>query len=119
MLPGEAVGFRASSVVDGLCGEVRGGYDWGAIFDRSVAAASGSGDLIVWAGQGDSHPSYLAANLAILDDAALLALRANEEVVAIVVWDLASRGADDVTAAFRDEALRRGLRIEEISTVAA
>ncbi len=118
VLPGDAAGFRASSVVDGLTAESQDdGYEWGAIFDRILKTVSENGDLIVSADQAAGHESYLAANLAILDEAATLAALTGEEVRAILVWNLASRGPDDVTAAFREEAVSRGFRIEEISTL--
>ncbi len=116
VLPADIASFRASSVVDGLAGERQGGYPWGAIFDRILETVDQNGDLIVSANEAAGHESYLAANLAILDHAARLALPA-KEVLATVVWNLASRGPGDVTAAFRDEAMLRGLRIEDISTL--
>jgi hypothetical protein len=116
VLPGDAASFRASSVVDGLVGERQGKYQWGAIFDGILEAVSQNGDLIVCANEAAGHESYLAANLAILDHAARLALPA-KVVLATIVWNLASRGPGDVTAAFRDEAVRRGFRIEEMSTL--
>jgi hypothetical protein len=116
VLPGDAAGFRASSVVDGLTAERQGGYQWGAIFDRILEKVSQNGDLILCANEAAGHESYLAANLAILDHAARLALPA-KEVLATIVWNLASRGPADVTAAFREEAMRRGFRIEDISTL--
>ena len=117
VLPSDAASFRASSVVDGLTGKDQAGYEWGAIFDRIVEAVRQNGDLIVCPGQTTSQESYLAANLAILDEAARLAVATGEEAKAIVVWNLESRGPNDVTAAFRDEAAIRGFRIEEISTL--
>ena len=117
VLPGDAASFRASSVVDGLTRERQDGYEWGALFDRTLDAVKEKGDLVICAGKTAGQESYLAANLAILDHAARLAVPAEEEMLAAVVWNLASRGPDDVTAAFRDEAVRRGIRIEEISTL--
>jgi hypothetical protein len=116
VLPADAASFRDSSVVDGLSGERQGGYQWGEIFDRILETVNRNGDLIGCANEAAGHESYLAANLAILDHAAGLALP-TEGVLATVVWNLASRGPRDVTAAFREEAVRRGFRIEEISTV--
>jgi hypothetical protein len=117
VLPSDVASFRASSVVDGLIGEPHDGYEWGAIFDRIVEAVSQNGDLIVCANEAGGQKSYLMANLAILDEASRLATVTGEEVRAILVWNLASRGPDDVTAAFRDEAVKRGIRTEEISTL--
>jgi len=124
VLPGGAAEFRASSVVDGLEDGRQGKYAWGKIFDRVHRAVEAQGDLVVsfvpnQSGH-DQHggdQAYLAANLAILDRAAELAARSGEAVAAVVVWNLASRGPGDITAAFRTEAQRRGLAIEEISTL--
>jgi len=117
VLSSDAARFRASSVVDGQAGEHQGEYEWGAIFDRIHDAVKAQGNLLICAAEAVGHRSYLAANLAILDQAARLATLTGEDLLAILVWDLASRGLDDVTAAFRDEAINRGIRIEEISTL--
>ncbi len=117
VLPSDVASFRASSVVDGLTGERQDGYEWGGIFDRVRETVKEKGDLRICPEEAGGHESYLAANLAILDHAARLAAPTGEEVRAIVVWNLASRGPEDVTGAFRDEAIRRGMRIEEISTL--
>ncbi len=117
VLPSDPASFRASSVVDGLTSESQNGFEWGAIFDRIHQAVQAQGDLLICAGEAVGQESYLAANLAILDQAARLAALAAEEMLAIAVWDLASRGPDDVTAAFRDAAMNRGIRVEEISTL--
>jgi hypothetical protein len=117
VLPSDPASFRASSVVDGLTSEHQDGFEWGAIFDRIHEAVKAQGDLLICAGEAVGQESYLATNLAILDKAARLAALAGEDVLAMVVWNLASRGPDDVTAAFRGEAVSRGIRIEEISTL--
>jgi hypothetical protein len=117
VLPSDPASFRASSVVDGLTSEHQDGFEWGAIFDRILEGVKAQRNLLICAGEAVGQESYLAANLAILDEAARLAALAAEDVLAIVVWDLASRGPDDVTAAFRGEAMSRSVRIEEISTL--
>ena len=118
VLPSDPASFRASSVVDGLTSEHQDGFEWGAIFDRILEGVKAQRKTCSSAREkAVGQESYLAANLAILDEAARLAALAAEDVLAIVVWDLASRGPDDVTAAFRGEAMSRGVRIEEISTL--
>jgi hypothetical protein len=117
VLPSDAASFRASSVVDGLTGEHQGDYEWGAIFDRIHKSVKERGDLLICAEETLGHSSYLAANLAILSQAKRLAALTREDLRAIVIWDLASRGLNDVTAAFRDEARKRAIQIEEISTL--
>jgi len=115
VLPGDAAAFRASSVVDGLTEERQDGYEWGAIFDRIIETIDRQCDLYVLSGEDIGHSSYLAVNTAILEQAARLA--AAGELRAILVWNRESRGPGDVTAAFRDEAVERGVRVEEISTL--
>jgi hypothetical protein len=117
VLPGNAASFRASSVVDGLTGERQDRNGWGPIFDRIHEEVKSQGDLVICASEAVGHESYVAANLVILDQAASLAASTGEDLLAILVWDLASRGPNDITAAFRDEAIKRGIRIEEISTL--
>ena len=116
VLSSDVASFRASSVVDGLTEEHPGDYAWGTVFDRIVDTVRRNGDLIICANEAVGHESYLAANIAILDYALRLALQP-EEVLATIVWNLASRGPHDVTAAFRDEAMSRGFGIEDISTL--
>jgi len=116
VLPGDIASFRATSVVDGLTGERQDEDRWGAAYDRIVEEVRRNGDLILCKNEASAQDSYLAANVTILDQAARMALPA-EGVLAMVVWNFASRGPDDVTAAFRDEAVRRGFRIAEISTL--
>jgi hypothetical protein len=117
VLPSDAASFRVSSVVDGLTGERQDGYEWGRIFDRILDDVNNRGDLLICDGEAVGQQSYLAANLTIFEEAARLAALTGEEMVAVVVWDLASRGPDDVTAAFREEAVKRDIQIEEISTL--
>jgi len=121
VLPGDAASFRASSVVDGLgdrlAGRRQDGYDWGAIFDRNLEMLARQRDLSILPGEASGHASYVAVNVAILEMAARLARAQGDEPRAILAWNLESRGPDDATAAFRDEAARRGFRIEEIATL--
>ncbi len=120
LLPTSQEDFRRSSVVDGppKSPDQRASQpDWGDIYDRVLQEVANRGGLRVVAGNETGQQSYLATNLAILDEAQRLGGQSHEEVIAILVWNLASRGAGDVTAAFREEALRRGLALEEISTL--
>lgn len=118
VLPFEPARFRETSVVD------RPG-DWGPLFDRILADAGVEGGVIVLENPGDSHSAYAAVNRAILDEAIREAgppASASDpgvggDVLAVIVWDGAPRGADDLTAGFADEARSRGLRIFEISTL--
>jgi hypothetical protein len=101
--------FRESSVVD------RPG-DWGPLFDGLVADAAARDDLVILeAGNGDQ--AFAATNLAILDEGERLATTTGARRRALIVWDGASRGGDDLTDQFRMEAVARGWSVEEIRTV--
>jgi hypothetical protein len=68
-------------------------------------------------GLGEDNDAYVAANGAILDEAAALARASGTDVLAVLVWEGAPREGDDVTAAFGAEARRRGWRVEEVGTL--
>jgi hypothetical protein len=108
ILPFPAPRFRATSVVD------RPG-DWGPLFDALVAEATAEGNLVVL-GNEEGDTAYAKANSAILDEGDALASAAQAAKRALIVWDGASRGGDDLTEQFRTEAASRGWRVEEIST---
>jgi hypothetical protein len=110
VLPYARDSFRATSVVD------RPG-DWGERFDRILDAVEAMGDLVVLGYTEGEEAAYLATNRAILEQAAILAAQAQQAVGAAVVWDGAGRGADDVTAAFLQEARQRGLTVWPVSTL--
>lgn len=101
--------FRKSSVAD------RPG-DWGARYDRILAEVEASGDLVV-NNYAEVEETYFAANHDILDTAEEFAESRKQELAALVVWNGVSRGEDDVTAHFLEEAKGRGLRVGEIPTV--
>jgi hypothetical protein len=112
ILPFERARFRRTSVVD------RPG-DLGAVFDRVVDEAAGRGDLVTIASNaGGDEAAYLAASEAILREAVRLADERHEPAAAIVVWEGRSRGAGDLTDAFRADAAARGLAVIEVSTLA-
>jgi hypothetical protein len=102
--------FRATSVVD------RPG-DWGDRFDRILDEVEATGDLVVLGYVEGDEAAYLATNRAILDQAAVLAGQLQQAVGAVVVWDGATRGEDDITAAFAQEAHRRGLTVRHLLTL--
>ena len=102
--------FRETSVID------RPG-DWGARYDRLLDEIAAQDDLVVLDFDHGDNTTYLATNSAILDEARNIAGAQQHEVLAAVVWDGKSRGEDDVTAAFRSEAVNRGFRVEDIRTV--
>jgi len=108
ILPFEIDRFRETSVMD------RPG-DWGSLFDALVADAGVHDDLVILeAGEGEQ--AFAATNFAILDEGERLASAVNARRRALIVWDGASRGQDDLTDQFRVEAAARGWSVEEIRT---
>ena len=102
VLPFPVAEFRAKSVTD------RPG-DWGGLFDRLVADAQASGDLVVIDPVGgDDDAAYLAATEALIGQAEELAEQHGGRRVAITVWEGATRSGDDLTDAFRSLAARAG-----------
>lgn len=101
--------FRETSVVD------RPG-DWGERFDRMADAVTSGGNLIVLGYNEEDPATYTATNLAILDQAFIVAHEAHQPVLAVVAWEGRSRGADDVTEHFLTEARRRGLPSAAVMT---
>jgi hypothetical protein len=121
VLPFEVARFRESSVID------RPG-NWGPMFDRLIDAITADADLVVLHTPGGDEHAYAAANAAILGEALMLgeASRSGGEkttrsrsraVLAVLVWDGCSRGADDLTATFGAAARARGIPIHEIATI--
>jgi hypothetical protein len=111
ILPFERARFRRTSVVD------RPG-DCGALFDRILDEVAERDDVVTIAGNAqDDGAAYLAASEAILREAVRLAEERHEPAAAIVVWEGRSRGADDLTDAFRASATARGLAVFEVSTL--
>lgn len=113
VLPFEPEKFRAISVTD------RPG-DWGALFDRTMNEVEAAGDLVVLHGDSEGDAAFAAVNHAIFDEAARLAPstnnRAQGTTTSVIVWEGSSRGTDDLTQAFRDEAVGRGLPVLEVLT---
>src|SRR5262245_9423389 len=110
VLPFDKATFRASSVVD------RGG-DWGERYDRVISEVEGKGDLVEFAHDKDHGQTYFTGNLEILDQAQWLAQELKTGTAALVVWNGESRGADDVTGHFKQEAKARGMSLAEVKTI--
>lgn len=109
VLPYDKVTFKQSSVID------RPG-DWGERYDHILAEVQGRDDLVI-DDYDEDEESYFAANHDILDQAEELAEEAGQRVAALVVWNGESRGEEDVTGHFLEEARQRGLKVAEIKTV--
>lgn len=110
VLPSLQEKFRTTSVTD------RPG-EWGPVYDQVLAELAPTRDIVVLGERTDGDEAYLAANHAILDEAARLARDSKGDVVAVLVWEGAPRSGDDITAAFGDEARKRGWRVEQVLTL--
>jgi hypothetical protein len=111
VLPFPPEDFRKTSVID------RPG-DWGPVFDRLVAMARATGDLVMLdfaANAGET--AYAAANRAIVDQARALTGESSAcRLVAAVVWEGAARGGSDATEGFRSLAANAGFAIRSVLT---
>ena len=108
LLPFDRLRFREACVIDNP-------GDFARLFDRILDAVEARGELICLEGAATPDESYRAANEALLDEAARLALP--DAPVAVIVWDGRSRGADDHTAAFGSAARGRGWTLLEVPTL--
>jgi len=102
--------FRETSVVD------RDG-NWGGRFDLVLQAAITSGDVIELGHAKDDPNVFTATNEAILDEAIHQGSATGLRTLAMVVWDGVSRGADDITKAFLNEAQCRKLEVIAVPTM--
>ena len=109
VLPFDRLRFRTTSVTD------RPG-EWGPLYDRVLNEVETVGDLVVGK-HTSADEGYAAANLAILDEAVRLGKELSQSVHAALVWDGASRGEDDITELFGEEARSLGLALIEVKTI--
>ena len=105
ILGAEAAEFRKTSVAD------RPG-DWGELFDQAMKTSSVE-VLKVPEGQ----EGYLETNLKLLDRAQAVAKEDGTSVEALVIWNEQSRGPDDVTDHFLQQAKLRSIPVTQISTL--
>jgi hypothetical protein len=105
LLPSDPSTFRKSSVTD------RPG-DWGELYDQVLKTAKVE-ILKVPEGQ----EGYLQTNLMLLDRGEDLARERGVPAQALVIWNQESRGSDDVTGHFLEQAKQRRIPFVEISTL--
>lgn len=110
VLPFRRDRFRVTSVTD------RGG-NWGGVYDRVLQALDPTDDVVTLEGHREGDEAYVAANRAILKEATTLARQSSTEAMAVLVWEGAPRGSDDITAAFGEEARKRGLPVAQVKTL--
>ena len=113
VLPFLAVRFRETSVVDRPRPEF-----WGSMFDRVIGVARANGDLVELNADGRDN-AYSTANAVIIDEALKIGrcqqrrrASGTSPLIALVVWDGASRGADDNTKKFVKLAQESRFRLE-------
>lgn len=112
ILPYASAKFRKTSVVD------RPG-EWGASFDRLIGTAEREGGLLTLGKEG-GDPAYQATNQSILNHATQMGRTlpgGPHRLLAAVVWEGASRGENDLTDAFRREAIKARFEIHVVLTM--
>jgi hypothetical protein len=110
LLPFDRARFRETSVVD------RPG-NWGEIYDRVLDEVQHQRDLVVLDYEQTDPAAYARTNAAIVDEALRISREQNKLAQALVVWDGKSRGSDDLTAHFLDDARGKGMPILEVLTL--
>ena len=107
VLPFSQDRFRATSVADR-------GEEWGKRFD-AIMAELGKSDVVELGLDGNEDEAYAATNAKILDEAEK---SANDcRVLAAIIWNGLSRGASDLTEAFRQMAVSRKIETVAVSTL--
>ena len=115
VLPFPPARFCAESVVD------RPG-DWGALYDRMIAEAERTGDLVVLSNGPELANPFTATNQRLIAEAFRLSGETHGPRVsksrlrAAVVWEGDPRGAGDYTHEFAELARASGVSVEEILT---
>jgi hypothetical protein len=105
LLPSEPEEFRRTSVTD------RPG-DWGDLYDRALKTSK-----VEILKLPEGQEGYLETNLRLLDRGQDLARKYSVAPEALVIWDKKSRGPDDVTGHFLEQAKLRKFPVTEIATV--
>lgn len=105
VLGAEPAEFRKSSVTD------RPG-NWGELFDQAMKTSKVEVLKVP-----DGQEGYLETNLKLLDRAQAVAKQSGTTVLALVIWNEQSRGADDVTDHFLQHAKLRKIPVTQISTL--
>lgn len=101
--------FKATSVAD------RPG-SWGTSYDSIVEDAAHQYELLVMEIDGEPIEAYRRVNETILEEAQTLATP-DGEALALIVWEGRARNGNDLTAEFAQAAMRKSMRVSEISTL--
>ena len=105
LLPSDPLVFRKSSVTD------RPG-NWGDLYDKILKTAR-----VEILNLPEGQDGYLESNLRLLDRGHQLAREWGAPAEALVIWNGASRGPDDIVDHFLCEARSRMMLVWEISTL--
>jgi hypothetical protein len=109
VLPFGRAEFRATSVAD------RPGK-WGTLYDELLDQVEKNRDLVVVRTDSDAK-AFTEANRVILDEAQTLGHHLHDGVIAVLVWNGKSRGAEDLTEDFRRRAFARDIPVVELMTL--
>ena len=113
VLPFPPKRFRETSVID------RPG-EWGPVFDRLIAAAAATGDLVILHNRSGGHDAYEAANQAIIREAEALARAISNgsppRLVAVIVWEGSARAETDASSGLRNLAVQAGFEERSVLT---
>lgn len=90
--------------------------EWGPLFDTVVSEAAFAGDLVELSFDPEEETAYEQTNREIFRQAEQMARGSDEACRALVLWDMTSRGAGDVTEAFMNEAQMRKWPVVPIDT---
>lgn len=91
--------------------------DWTSFFENLLMVSDSNAELVVLNSRDDDRQAYEKTNVEILGTAEKLAHLQNEKKIALVAWDGKSRGTDDASAHFLNEAKNRKFTIKEINTL--
>lgn len=109
VLPYDRDQFRKTSVIDRPGG-------WGDRYDRILKAIPAR-DIISLGKNPDDEDVYKQGNQGIIDRSLAVAREIHSPLEAVIVWDGQSRGPDDVTAQFLEEAGKNGIKAIEVLTL--
>lgn len=124
LLPFSPEQFRRHSVMDRPSSAE---WDWGKLYDQVIEKVREAGDLKILDGTSTGHLGYQAVNRALVAKAIAFGKQESErgsgigpaQVKALIIWDGQSRGPNDLTMHFAEEAGAHGLPVLEISTLSS
>lgn len=112
VLPFDPAIFQTTSVTD------RPG-EWGPLFDKICREVAQEEKMQVQGYAKNDEAKYRKINIDILQRAETLAEKygVTKKLMAVIVWEGKPKRSDDMTADFKNQALKRNFEIREISTL--